>query len=128
MVAVFYQVKDYLVSVRALRLSAPVRVAERMTDQTSFGRADVPHRVVAAKLQPDLVLGRSCASPLADSVRATQRLTFLSCHPSPAVISGITVGLVLVPQSMSYAKLANLDPQYGLYSSFIGVVRVLLTV
>ena len=43
------------------------------------------------------------------------------------LISGITVGLVLVPQSMSYAKLANLEPQYGLYSSFIGVVRHLFS-
>ncbi|GJJ12400.1 hypothetical protein Clacol_006642 [Clathrus columnatus] len=37
------------------------------------------------------------------------------------LIAGITVGLVLVPQSMSYAKIANLAPQYGLYSSFVGV-------
>ncbi|GFZ49948.1 Sulfate permease 2 [Saitozyma sp. JCM 24511] len=38
------------------------------------------------------------------------------------LIAGITVGLVLVPQSLSYAKLADLPPQYGLYSSFIGVL------
>ncbi|KAF8514080.1 sulfate transporter family-domain-containing protein, partial [Gautieria morchelliformis] len=37
------------------------------------------------------------------------------------VIAGLTVGLVLVPQSMSYARIANLPPQYGLYSSFVGV-------
>ena len=37
------------------------------------------------------------------------------------IIAGLTVGLVLVPQSMSYAKIANLPPQYGLYSSFVGV-------
>lgn len=37
------------------------------------------------------------------------------------LIAGLTVGLVLVPQSMSYAKIANLPPQYGLYSSFVGV-------
>jgi len=36
--------------------------------------------------------------------------------------SGITVGLVLVPQSISYAKIALLSSQYGLYSSFIGVL------
>ncbi|AET39362.1 sulfate permease Ecym_4299 [Eremothecium cymbalariae DBVPG len=35
-------------------------------------------------------------------------------------IAGITVGCVLVPQSMSYAQLAGLKPEYGLYSSFIG--------
>ncbi|OBZ83939.1 putative sulfate permease C3H7.02 [Choanephora cucurbitarum] len=37
------------------------------------------------------------------------------------MIAGITVGIVIVPQSMAYAKVANLDPQYGLYSSFVGV-------
>lgn len=37
------------------------------------------------------------------------------------LIAGITVGVVLVPQSMSYAQLAGLDAQYGLYSSFVGV-------
>ncbi|KAI8090276.1 sulfate transporter family-domain-containing protein, partial [Gilbertella persicaria] len=36
------------------------------------------------------------------------------------MIAGITVGIVIVPQSMAYAKVANLDPQYGLYSSFVG--------
>ena len=37
------------------------------------------------------------------------------------LVAGITVGIVLVPQSMSYAQLAGLEPQYGLYSSFVGV-------
>ncbi|OAA68478.1 sulfate permease [Niveomyces insectorum RCEF 264] len=35
---------------------------------------------------------------------------------------GITVGAVVVPQGMSYATLANLAPQFGLYSSFMGVL------
>lgn len=39
---------------------------------------------------------------------------------SADLIAGITVGCVLVPQSMSYAEVATLPPQYGLYSSFIG--------
>ncbi|KAL7421766.1 Sulfate permease 2 [Cryptotrichosporon argae] len=42
------------------------------------------------------------------------------------LIAGITVGLVLVPQSLSYAKLADLPTQYGLYSSFIGVLTYAL--
>lgn len=37
------------------------------------------------------------------------------------LIAGITVGIVVVPQSMGYAKIAQLPPQYGLYSSFVGV-------
>lgn len=35
---------------------------------------------------------------------------------------GITVGAVVVPQSMAYAKLAQLPPEFGLYSSFMGVL------
>lgn len=37
-------------------------------------------------------------------------------------ITGLSVAIVLVPQAMSYAKLAGLQPEYGLYSSFIGVM------
>ncbi|KAF7728397.1 hypothetical protein EC973_006205 [Apophysomyces ossiformis] len=37
------------------------------------------------------------------------------------VIAGITVGIVIVPQSMGYAKIAQLPPQYGLYTSFVGL-------
>jgi sodium-independent sulfate anion transporter 11 len=37
------------------------------------------------------------------------------------VVAGVTVGVVMVPQSMSYAQLAGLEAQYGLYSAFIGV-------
>ncbi|KAL0376971.1 UNVERIFIED_CONTAM: Sulfate transporter 4.1, chloroplastic [Sesamum calycinum] len=39
----------------------------------------------------------------------------------PDLMSGITVGVMLVPQSMSYAKLAGLHPIYGLYSGFIPI-------
>ncbi len=38
------------------------------------------------------------------------------------LVAGLTVGMVLVPQSMSYAKIAGLDAEYGLYSSFVGVM------
>jgi sodium-independent sulfate anion transporter 11 len=38
------------------------------------------------------------------------------------VSPGITVGAVVVPQSMAYALLAALPPQFGLYSSFMGVL------
>ena len=37
------------------------------------------------------------------------------------LIAGLTVGAMVVPQSMSYAKIATLPVQYGLYSSFVGV-------
>ncbi|HIP82673.1 MAG TPA: sodium-independent anion transporter, partial [Desulfocapsa sulfexigens] len=35
------------------------------------------------------------------------------------IIAGITVALVLIPQSMAYAQLAGLPPQMGLYSAFL---------
>ena len=36
-------------------------------------------------------------------------------------IAGITVGLMLVPQSLAYSALAGLSPEYGLYASYTGV-------
>jgi len=45
---------------------------------------------------------------------------------SADIIAGITVALVLVPQSMAYAQLAGLEPYYGLYASFLpGIVAAL---
>lgn len=38
------------------------------------------------------------------------------------VIAGITVALVLIPQSMAYAQLAGLPAYYGLYASFLPVI------
>ncbi len=35
------------------------------------------------------------------------------------IVAGVTVALVLVPQSMAYASLAGLPVQYGLYASFL---------
>ena len=42
------------------------------------------------------------------------------------LIAGITVALVLVPQSMAYAQLAGLPPHHGLYAAFLpGIVAAL---
>ena len=35
------------------------------------------------------------------------------------VIAGITIALVLIPQSMAYAQLAGLPPQMGLYACLL---------
>ncbi|XP_050297948.1 sodium-independent sulfate anion transporter-like [Anthonomus grandis grandis] len=35
-------------------------------------------------------------------------------------IAGLTVGMTMIPQSVAYAGLAGLKPQYGLYTAFIG--------
>jgi sodium-independent sulfate anion transporter 11 len=37
-------------------------------------------------------------------------------------VLGITVGAVVVPQGMAYARLAQLPVEFGLYSSFMGVL------
>ena len=38
------------------------------------------------------------------------------------IIAGVTVALVLVPQSMAYAQLAGLPAHYGLYTAFLPVL------
>ncbi|XP_043719576.1 sulfate transporter 1.2-like [Telopea speciosissima] len=35
------------------------------------------------------------------------------------IVSGLTIASLAVPQDIGYAKLANLAPQYGLYTSFV---------
>ena len=35
------------------------------------------------------------------------------------ILAGVTVALVLIPQSMAYAQLAGLPPQMGLYAAFL---------
>ncbi|XP_063703592.1 sodium-independent sulfate anion transporter-like [Culicoides brevitarsis] len=36
------------------------------------------------------------------------------------LIAGLTVGLTIIPQALAYSGIAGLDPQYGLYGSFLG--------
>jgi sulfate permease, SulP family len=40
-------------------------------------------------------------------------------HFKSDILAGLTVALVLIPQSMAYAQLAGLPPYYGLYASFL---------
>ncbi len=53
---------------------------------------------------------------------------FLSWFPLKAgiiradLLAGITVALVLIPQSMAYAQLAGLPAYYGLYAAFLPVI------
>jgi len=55
-------------------------------------------------------------------------LPFLSWFPLERealradVIAGITVAMVLVPQSMAYAQLAGMPPYFGLYAAFLPVM------
>ncbi len=38
------------------------------------------------------------------------------------VLAGLTVGAMLIPQSMAYAELAGMDPQYGFYAVIAALV------
>ena len=38
---------------------------------------------------------------------------------SADVIAGITVAMILIPQSMAYAQLAGLPAYFGLYAAFL---------
>lgn len=40
---------------------------------------------------------------------------------STDILAGLTVGVMIIPQSMSYAKLAGLPVQFGLYSSLMPI-------
>ncbi len=45
--------------------------------------------------------------------------TYSVGHLKMDFMAGLTVALVLIPQSMAYAQLAGLPPYYGLYASFL---------
>ncbi|KAI8375499.1 sulfate transporter family-domain-containing protein [Blakeslea trispora] len=38
------------------------------------------------------------------------------------LLAALTVGILVIPQSLAYAKIANLPPVYGIYSSIFGVL------
>ncbi len=44
---------------------------------------------------------------------------YRATHLRADILAGLTVALVLIPQSMAYAELAGLPPYYGLYASFL---------
>ncbi|CAG7728717.1 unnamed protein product [Allacma fusca] len=69
--------------------------------------------------------GRTLKSKTRDILK--KRLPILKWMPKyrkgyilPDIIAGITVWLTAVPQSLAYAGIAGLTPEYGLYSQFLG--------
>jgi sulfate permease, SulP family len=60
--------------------------------------------------------------------RLRRLLPFLVWFPMSGVqvradiLAGITVALVLIPQSMAYAQLAGMPPYFGLYAAFLPVL------
>ena len=86
--------------------------------------------------KPDVTVTVNEKSPLQTSAARDERNPFSQqwaqsvkflgdyCRTSLAgdLVAGITVGSVLVPQSMAYALLAGLPPEMGLYSALLPLV------
>lgn len=66
---------------------------------------------------------------LAELLKRARRMLIPTIHQIPElrnmetlkadILAGVTVALILVPQSMAYAQLAGLPAYYGLYASFL---------
>lgn len=70
---------------------------------------------------------RRNASKVCSTKQLKRRLPILQWAPSyktqmifQDIVAGVTVGLTAIPQSIAYAVVAGLPPQYGLYSAFAG--------
>ncbi|KAM0971723.1 hypothetical protein ACFX2I_019502 [Malus domestica] len=61
-----------------------------------------------------LILGVQAIFPIFEWGRGYNLLKFRG-----DLIAGLTIASLCIPQDIGYAKLANLAPQYGLYSSFV---------
>ena len=61
-------------------------------------------------------------------MRLTRWLPFLGWFPmtretfTADLLAGVSVALLLIPQSMAWAQVAGMPPQYGLYASFLPVI------
>ncbi|CAL0334594.1 unnamed protein product [Lupinus luteus] len=60
------------------------------------------------------VLGLQSVFPIFDWGRSYNLITLRDDF-----IAGLTIASLCIPQDIAYASLANLDPQYGLYTSFV---------
>ena len=64
--------------------------------------------------------------------RLTRAVPFLA-HPRPSgpllrseALAGLTVGLMMIPQSVAYAHLAGMPPVTGIYASILPALAAVL--
>lgn len=74
-------------------------------------QSDAPHPATPAR-----GVGEYLSAPL-DLFRGYDRSNL-----APDVIAGATVAAVAIPQAIAYASIAELPPQYGLYTALIGAI------
>ncbi|KAJ6432728.1 hypothetical protein OIU84_019885 [Salix udensis] len=125
--------------------SSSCRDLRTVSASSSSLGSSMPNRPVKTiPLQHPDTTSTSSSTPLAQAMfsRWTTKIkrttpsqwidTFLPCcrwirtykwreYLQPDLMAGLTVGVMLIPQSMSYAKLAGLHPIYGLYTGFIPI-------
>ncbi|XP_063574397.1 sodium-independent sulfate anion transporter isoform X13 [Pongo abelii] len=76
---------------------------------------------------PGMAPSTCCCSCCCSPAAVQRRLPILAWLPSYSLqwlkmdfVAGLSVGLTAIPQSLAYAEVAGLPPQYGLYTAFMG--------
>lgn len=106
------------------------RVERPLYDEAFLDAQLLHHRVKSPKtLQKRLAQHFRCSSDRAKSIVLSflPILTWLPSYPVKEyifgdVVSGISTGVMQLPQGLAYAMLAAVPPVYGLYSSFYPVL------
>ncbi|KAJ2800215.1 hypothetical protein H4R21_003265 [Coemansia helicoidea] len=88
----------------------PTQYVEPTASSYAWAREQLPSRASAVTYAKSLF-------PIATWIYRYNWVWFLG-----DLIAGMTIGVVVIPQGMAYAKLAQLPPEFGLYSSFVGCV------
>jgi sulfate transporter 4 len=111
----------------------PVQLILQLRRGTLCDRWDLPRMRRCGKqrrllaLPPSSIPTVSTSASTSTSISAwffswiqEQHMT-LQKYGTSDILAGIMVGVMIVPQSMSYAKLAGLPVEYGLYSSLVPI-------
>jgi len=80
------------------------------------------HQKVTRKMRSNIT-DRTCDDWISTLIPAWIWMKHYNCKTTfpKDLIAGLTVGVMVVPQAMSYAKLAGLSVEYGLYSALVPI-------